>query len=52
MKRQDAERIAIELNGLGLSRKFEAIELCVDLYLGCEGTCKSTEDCWIVKVAE
>jgi len=52
MKRQDAERVAIELNQLGLPHKFEAIEFCEDQYLSCEGRCKSTDDCWTVKVVE
>jgi hypothetical protein len=52
MKKQDAERVAIELNALGISYKFEAIEFCEDQYLGCEGRCKNTDDCWIVKVDE
>lgn len=52
MKKQYAKRIAIELNQLGLSHKFEATEFYEDSYLGCEGRCKSTDDCWVVKVAE
>jgi hypothetical protein len=52
MRRQDAERVAIELDQLGISYKFEALEFCEDQYLGCEGRCKSADNCWIVKVVE
>jgi hypothetical protein len=52
MRKQDAERVAFELDQLGISYKFEEIEFCEDPYLSCEGRYKSTDNCWIVKAVE
>jgi len=61
MNKEDAIRIAAELNNLkigsdrnnkGLPYKFEATENCEDPYLNCEGRCKTTDHCWMVKIDE
>lgn len=50
MNKEKAQKIAIELNKLGLTVEFEAVEFCESQYLSCEGC--NPDDCWIVKVVE